>query len=184
MGKLYDAIDERWRDFIASQHLFFVATAPREGGHVNCSPKGRGALRVLGDREVAYRDFIGSGAETLAHLRENGRITIMFCAFEGPPMILRLYGRGEVHEPGDDGFEDLAALFDAAENTRAIVRVEVERISDSCGYGVPAMSFQGERTQLDAWAERKGKEELRQYQLDNNLASIDGLPALRAARIR
>ena len=184
MGKVYDRIDERLTGWIGAQHVFFVATAPDRGGHVNCSPKGLRSLRVLGEREVAYLDFIGSGAETLAHLRQNGRITLMFCAFEGPPDIVRLHGKGEVVEPGDPGWETLAAAFEPGENARSIVRVRVERISDSCGYGVPLMAFQKERTQLDDWAARKSPEQLRQYQLDNNLGSLDGLPALRGEQIR
>ena len=184
MGKVYDRIDERLRSWIDRQHVFFVATAPEGGGHVNCSPKGLSSLRVVGDREVAYLDFIGSGAETLAHLRENGRITLMFCAFEGPPKIVRLHGKGDVVEPGDPDWDALSPDFAPGENARSIVRVRVERISDSCGYGVPLMAFERERTQLDDWAARKSPEQLRQYQRDNNLESIDGLPALRGEQLR
>lgn len=185
MGKVYEAIDARLAEWIGRQHLFFVATAPCGAeGHVNLSPKGLDALRILGPREVAYLDLVGSGAETIAHLRENGRIVLMWCAFEGPPKILRLHGRGEALEPGEPGFDALAARFPAHASTRAIVRVDVTRISDSCGYGVPLFAYQGERPQLDQWAERKGPEGLRRYQLEHNLESLDGLPALRGARLR
>lgn len=184
MGKSYDAIDERWREWISAQHLFFVSTAPNEGGHVNCSPKGVDSFRVLGEREVAYLDLIGSGAETIAHVRENGRVTLMFCAFEGPPMILRLQGRGEVSEPGDAKWTELAPKFPTFENARSIIRVHVDRIQDSCGYGVPLMDYREERKQMAAWSDNKGREGLRQYQLDNNLESIDGLPALRGEALR
>lgn len=184
MGKTYEAIDDRWRKWIAAQPMFFVATAPREGGLVNLSPKGLDSFRILGEREVAYLDLVGSGVETIAHLRENGRITLMFCAFEGPPKILRLYGRGRAVEPGDPDWNESTAHFPDYESTRSIVRVEVDRIADSCGYGVPEMTFQAERSQLTTWAERKGSDAVRNYQLDNNLSSLDGLPGLRAEGLR
>jgi hypothetical protein len=183
MGKLYDEIDDRLREFIAAQHLFFVASAPSgAGGHVNCSPKGLDTFRVLGPRQVAYLDYVGSGVETIAHLRENGRIVLMFCAFDGPPRIVRLHGRGAVLEPGDAEFAPLRARFDRApaRGVRAIVRVELARISDSCGYGVPLMRFEAERDQLQAWAERKGEAALETYKRERNAASIDGIPGLRA----
>src|SRR5919107_4154467 len=152
MGKVFPAIDGHLADWIARQALFFVGTAPLdEDGHVNVSPKGPiGSLRVLGPTTVAYLDIYGSGAETIAHLRENGRIVVMLCAFSGPPRILRLHGRGEVLLAGDDGFADLLAqaAFEEPsipEARRAIVRVQVSRIADSCGYGVPLMSHDGER---------------------------------------
>jgi Pyridoxamine 5'-phosphate oxidase len=180
MAKLYAAIDQRLRTFIEAQAVFFVATAPvgREG-HVNLSPKGLDSLRLLGATEVAYLDFIGSGAETIAHLRENGRIVMMFCAFEGPPKIVRLHGRGVAIEPMDSGFVALRSRFPPSPPVRAIIRVALDRISDSCGYGVPLFRREGERTQLAAWADRKGAEGLRQYQRTHNASSIDGLPALR-----
>jgi Pyridoxamine 5'-phosphate oxidase len=179
MGKVFDGIDEKLASWIAAQHMFFVATAPRDGGHVNLSPKGLDSFAVLGPRHVAYLDLVGSGAETLAHLRENGRITFMFCAFEGLPRIVRLYGRGETFEPGDPDFGALAEHFPSDPGTRAIVRAELSRVADSCGYGVPLYQFQGERPQLREWAERKGPEGLRSYQLERNRSSLDGLPALR-----
>jgi Pyridoxamine 5'-phosphate oxidase len=192
VGKLYEAIDDHWRDWIAKQPLFFVGTAPlREDGHVNLSPKGPiGSLRVLDDHTVAYLDAIGSGAETIAHLRENGRIVIMLCAFEGPPRILRLHGRGEVVLAGDPRFEELLARGEfeepgAAEARRAIVLVHVTRVADSCGYGVPLMSYEGKRPHLEASAEKKlralGPEALRDYQREKNARSIDGLPAVELA---
>jgi len=180
MGKIFDGIDPKLAAWIAAQRMFFVATAPRsEAGHVNLSPKGLDSFAILGPRSVAYLDLVGSGAETLAHLRENGRITFMFCAFEGLPRIVRLYGRGEALEPGDPGWDPLAALFPAQPSTRSIVRAELTRIADSCGYGVPLYRFEAERSQLGEWAERKGPEGLRAYQLERNRTSLDGLPALR-----
>lgn len=185
MGKVHPQLDDRLQKWIAGQHLFFVATAPAGGdGLVNLSPKGLDSFAVLGPTEVAYQDLIGSGAETIAHLRENGRITFLFCAFDGPPLILRLYGRGTVVEPGDAGFDALAARFPERPNTRAVIRTDLTRIADSCGYGVPRYSLDGERTQLDDWSARKKPEGLARYQLENNLVSLDGLPALRAETLR
>jgi hypothetical protein len=189
MGREYDAIDEHWRGWIARQPMFFVGTAPlTEDGHVNVSPKGPGGtLRVLDDRTVAYLDVIGSGAETIAHLRENGRIVVMWCAFDGPPKILRLHGRGEVVTPDDPRFDELFARceFDELgppEARRAVILVHVARIADSCGYGVPLMSYEGERPHHDAWAQKKlrvgGEDALIDYQREKNSASLDGLPAV------
>jgi predicted pyridoxine 5'-phosphate oxidase superfamily flavin-nucleotide-binding protein len=179
MGNVYDLIDDKLRSFIDAQRVFFVATAPSSGGHVNLSPKGLETLKVIDERTIAYLDFVGSGAETIAHLRDNGRIVIMMCAFEGPPKIVRLHGRGEAIEPEDADYTTLNARFAAGMAGRSIIRVRVERVSDSCGYGVPLYRFQGERDQLGAWAERKGEEGLLDYQRKNNRKSIDGLPALR-----
>jgi hypothetical protein len=180
MGQLFAEIDATLRQFVERQHVFFVATAPSgDNGHVNCSPKGLDTLRVIGPTTIAYLDYVGSGAETIAHLRENGRIVVMFCAFAGPPKIVRLHGRGEVVEPGDTDFAPLLALFQPNIGVRSIIRVAIERIADSCGYGVPRLRFESERTQLPAWAERKGEDGLREYQLTRNAESIDGLPALR-----
>jgi hypothetical protein len=156
-----------------------VATAPLAAdGHVNLSPKGLEGLAILDAHTVAYLDLVGSGIETVAHLRENGRIALMFCAFEGPPRILRLHGRGEVVEPGNPDWPELAARFPAHRNRRAIVRVHVERVADSCGYGVPLYAYQGDRPQLFQWAERRDDETLASYRRDHN-ASLDGLPGLR-----
>lgn len=183
MGKVYDGIDARNAAFITNQHVFFVATAPNGvDGHVNLSPKGLDSFRILDPHTVAYVDLTGSGVETIAHLRENGRIVIMFCAFEGPPRVLRLHGRGEVVEAGDPAFDALSAQFPHYLSTRAIIRVALERISDSCGYGVPLYRYEGERTQLPAWAEHKGTDGLLTYREEKNSASIDGLPAISAHR--
>ena len=184
MGKVFDGIDEKLSAWIRAQHLFFVASAPGSGGHVNLSPKGLDSFAILGPRRVAYLDVVGSGAETIAHLRENGRITFMFCAFEGLPRIVRLYGRGDVLEPGDPEFGALAAHLPAYPSTRAIVRCELSRIADSCGYGVPLYTFEGQRSQVAEWADRKGPEGLRAYQLERNRESLDGLPALRGKTLR
>jgi Pyridoxamine 5'-phosphate oxidase len=189
MGKVYDGIDDRLRDWIGSQALFFVGTAPlSEDGHVNVSPKGPiGTLRVLDERTIAYLDVVGSGAETIAHIRENGRVVVMLCAFEGPPQILRLHGRGEVVTPGEERFTELLeeAAFEqptAEEARRAVVVVHVDRIADSCGYGVPLMSFEGVRPHMRAWADKKlrvgGGAAIDAYKAEKNAASIDGLPAL------
>jgi hypothetical protein len=189
VGRVYDRIDDHQREWIARQALFFVGTAPlADDGHVNVSPKGPiGSLRVLDDSTVAYLDIIGSGAETIAHLRENGRIVVMLCSFEGPPRILRLHGRGDVVTPDDPRFDDLlerCAFDDPAvpESRRSVVVVDVTRIADSCGYGVPLMSYEGERPHAPAWAEKKlrtgGIEALADYQRTKNAESIDGLPAL------
>ncbi len=182
MGKTYPEIAPEIAEFLQRQHVFFVATAPLSAeGRVNLSPKGLPSFVVLDPRTVAYLDLTGSGIETVAHLRENGRITLMFCAFEGPPKILRLQGRGEVIEPGHPSFEGLKARFPSHLGARAVIRVHVERIADSCGYAVPLMRFEGERDQLHLWAERKGPEGLDAYRAEHNAASIDGLPGLARA---
>jgi hypothetical protein len=179
MGKVYEVIDERSRALIEAQHLFFVATAPSGSeGRVNLSPKGLDTFRVLDEKTVAYLDFIGSGAETIAHLRDNGRIVLMFCAFEGPPKIVRLHGKGETVEPRDARFHELRARFPEAPGVRSVIIVHVDRVSDSCGYAVPLYEYKGERDTLANWAEKKGEEGLAAYQRDKNKTSIDGLPAL------
>jgi hypothetical protein len=186
VGKVYDALEGKLANWILAQRLFFVATAPSDGGHVNCSPKGGiDTLRILGPRELAFLDFVGSGAETIAHLRENGRIVVMLCAFEGPPRIVRLHGRGTVTQLGDPSFDELyerlgfAAVESAEEGARSIVRVDVDRIADSCGYGVPLMSYQGRRTQQADWLDRRlreGPNAVLDYSREKNSTSIDGLP--------
>lgn len=179
MGKQYSEIDDKLHRFIEAQHVFFVATAPSGSeGHVNLSPKGLDSLRILGPRSVAYVDFVGSGVETIAHLRDNGRIVMLFCAFEGAPKILRLHGRGTAHEPSDPEFVRLRDQFPNAMPARSIIVISVERISDSCGFGVPLYEYRGQRDQLAAWADRKGQDGLRRYQLERNARSIDGLPGL------
>lgn len=180
MGKVHEGITERLQAFIEAQHVFFVATAPLEAsGHINLSPKGLDSFRILGPREVAYLDATGSGAETIAHVRQNGRIVLMFCAFQGPPNIVRLHGRAQVVEPEDDAFHALRSHFPRRLEARSILRIDVDRVSDSCGFGVPLYDFQGERSQLTDWSERKGPEGLRAYQDKKNARSLDGLPALR-----
>ena len=197
MGKLYAELDDRLRKFIAQQPVFFVATAPDlghdgSGGHVNVSPKGyRDTFAVLGPRTVAYLDLTGSGTETIAHVQQNGRITIMFCSFSREAKIVRLYGTGEVVLPGSARWDELASNFPrtadlAAELTsqRALIVVELERIADSCGYAVPEMSLTGERDVLDRWASGKTAGSLADYRAEHNSVSIDGLPALEPARSR
>jgi hypothetical protein len=180
MAKIYPEIEARLAKFIVNQHLFFVATAPLDpAGRINLSPKGLDTFSILGPHSVAYLDLVGSGIETVAHLRENGRVVLMFCAFEGPPNIVRLHGHGEAVEPGDDDWDELIANFPARRSARAVVRVAVDRISDSCGYGVPLYSYEGERDALDKWAEKRGDDGLRSYRKENNRVSIDGLPGLR-----
>jgi hypothetical protein len=177
MSKTYDAIDDDLRALIERQHMFFVGSAPLAAdGHVNISPKGLDSFRVLGPREVAYLDLTGSGVETIAHVRENGRLVILFCTFEGPPKIVRLHGRAEVLERGTEAFEELAPRFTPHPGARSIIRLHVERVSDSCGYGVPLFEYREDRTQLTAWAERKG--DLSAYRREKNAHSIDGLPGL------
>ena len=189
MGRVYDRIDERQRDWIARQPLFFVGTAPLDGdGHVNVSPKGPiGSLSVLDEHTVAYLDVVGSGAETIAHLRENGRIVIMLCAFDGPPRILRLHGRGEHVLAGDAGFDELLERCDfeqpeVPESRRAIVVVKVTRVADSCGYGVPLMSYEGTRPHQGASSAKRlrvhGPDGFLDYQREHNAESLDGLPAV------
>ena len=161
--------------------MFFVATAPAgDDGHVNLSPKGYDTLRVLGPRRVAYLDLTGSGVETIAHLRENGRITLMACAFVGNPRISRIYGRGTVHEVGTPGFDALATDFPALPGRRSIIDVDVERVTTSCGYAVPLMDLVADRDRLQAWAAKKGDDGIEAYWASKNQQSIDGLPGLRS----
>ena len=187
MAQVYERIEPFLARWIERQPMFFVATAPSgDDGHINVSPKGPiGTLRLLDDRTLAYLDLVGSGAETIAHLRDNGRIVVMLCAFEGPPRILRLHGRGEVL-PAD------ALEFPAAEcspeQRRSVIRVDVQRVADSCGYGVPLMTDEGERPNSRAWAEGKlakgGPDAIEAYKAQRNAESIDGLPAVSARRRR
>ncbi|HYH58162.1 MAG TPA: pyridoxamine 5'-phosphate oxidase family protein [Thermoleophilaceae bacterium] len=189
MGREYDTIDEHLASWIARQPLFFVGSAPLDaGGHVNVSPKGPiGSLRVLGPTTLAYLDIYGSGAETIAHLRENGRIVVMLCAFSGPPRIVRLHGHGEVLLPGDERFDRLLARAAFAEPSipearRSVVHVEVTRIADSCGYGVPLMAYEGRRPHTTLSAQKRlrtgGPEAIEAYIAERNATSIDGLAAV------
>lgn len=186
MGKTIDAIDDALALWLQRQPVFFVASAPLAAdGHVNCSPKGGDSLRVLGPREVAYLDGSGSGIETVAHLRENGRLVIMCCAFEGAPRIVRLHGRGEVVAPGSPAFDALLARFEPVSmpTVRSIVRLEVQRIADSCGYGVPQMQLRGPRRDGAAWLAKSSDQALRRYLVGNNRQSLDGLPAMSAEEL-
>src|SRR4051794_34167266 len=191
MGRTYDGIDERLAAWIARQPLFFVGSAPSgEDGHVNVSPKGPiGTLRVLDEHTVAYLDIVGSGAETIAHVRENGRIVVMLCAFDGPPRIVRLHGRGEVAQLGSARFDELAPAFDLdgpldelREGIRSVIRVEVTRVADSCGYVVPLMEYLGERSQMPKWQAaqlaKHGEGAVLEYSARHNERSIDDLPGV------
>lgn len=179
MAKVYDEIDDKLAAFIAAQRMFFVATAPLSGeGHVNVSPKGYDAFRVLGPKRVAYVDLGGSGIETVAHVRENGRITIMFCAFEGSAMILRLYGRATVMQFDEPGFDEELARFPGFERARNIVFVDVERIADSCGWAVPLYEFKAERDQLKRAIDHRSRDEWAERRYSSNAESIDGLTGL------
>ncbi|MCF4967834.1 pyridoxamine 5'-phosphate oxidase family protein [Nostoc sp. CMAA1605] len=176
MAKVFDCITPQLQDFIAAQKLFFVASAPLSpDGHVNLSPKGLDCLRLLSPHQVAYLDLTGSGNETSAHLEENGRITLMFCAFEEPPCILRLYGRGKTIVPNSPDWNSLYSLFPPIPGTRQIIVIDVERVQTSCGFGVPLYEYQGQRQTLVTWAEKKGEEGVKEYQQKKNLVSIDGL---------
>ena len=179
MGKLYDEITPKLGDWISQQKLFFVATAPSQlDGHVNCSPRGLDSFRILGPRLVGFVDLTGSGAETIAHIRENQRLTIMFCAFEGAPKILRLYGNGRVLTSKDSQWSETFSKFPSYLGTRSIILLDVARIADSCGYGVPKYDFVENRSTLEDWAVNKGEVGVIDYQRDKNAKSIDGLPAL------
>lgn len=181
MGKQLLEIDAALAAFITAQPIFFVATAPLGGdGHVNCSPKGLDCLRVLGPHTVAYADYTGSGAETIAHLRENGRIVLMWCAFQGPPKIVRVHGQGEVIASTDAEFSTLLGSMGLARAPaiRAIIRMRADRVSSSCGFAVPLLKLEGQRDQLVQWAEHKGPSGLEAYREEKNARSIDGLPAI------
>jgi len=179
MGKVHERIDDRLRSFIEAQHVFFVATAPLAAdGRVNVSPKGvDGTFAVVDEHTVAYLDLTASGAETIAHLRENGRITLMFCAFDGPPNVVRLHGRGRVVTLYDDEYAAWAPRFTEHRGARAVIVVDVERVSDSCGYGVPLLDYTGKRDLLPPFMDRKGAEGQAAYRRRKNRTSIDGLPA-------
>ena len=179
MGSVLTALDDKLTAFVREQRLFFVATAPSGSeGHVNLSPKGHDSFRVLDATTVAYLDLTGSGVETIAHLRQNGRITLMFCAFSGPPNIVRLYGRGEVVRHDEAGFAELAALFGELPGARAVIKVHVDRVATSCGYGIPRLEYGDDRDTLLKWAEKKGPEGTSRYRAEKNAESIDKLPGL------
>ena len=179
MAKVHETIDDRITDFINAQKMFFVATAPSEdAGHVNMSPKGYDSFRILGPNTVAYLDLGGSGIETVAHLRQNGRITFMFCAFAGKPNILRLYGSGEAVCFDEPGFDEKLALFPTFPKARAVITADITRIQDSCGWGVPFYDFAGERDQLVRVNAHRSDEDWRERRYSGNAVSIDGLPGL------
>ena len=181
MGKTYQSIDDTVRSFIGAQKMFFVASAPLSAeGHVNVSPKGFDAFRVLDPHTIAYLDLFGSGIETIAHVRENRRITIMFAAFDGPPKIMRLYGRGEAFQTGDPGFDDLAALFPNLPGIRSVIKVAVTRITDSCGWGVPVYDFVQDRETYGKAIAGMSPQKLADAVEASNRISIDGLPGLKA----
>jgi len=177
MANVFDCITDTLQDFIAAQQVFFVATAPLSPtGHVNISPKGFDSFRLLSPNRVAYVDLTGSGNETSAHLQENGRITLMFCAFQEPPRILRLYGRGSTVLPNSPDWETLYPLFPAIAGVRQIIVAEIDRVQTSCGMGVPLYDPVGQREALVQWAEKTGAEGLEDYWRRKNYVSIDGLP--------
>ena len=178
MGKEMEEITAEHKSFIGDQHLFFVTTAPlNKEGHINLSPKGFDCFRVLSPTRVGYLDIVGSGNETSAHLLENGRITFMFCAFDGPPKILRLYGRGRTVLPGDTEWEELSKQFTILPATRQIIVADIFKVKSSCGFGIPLYDFKEERDHAIKWAEKKGEDGLEEYKKEKNMVSIDGLPA-------
>ena len=177
MGKFFERIEPHHQAFIEHQKMFFVATAPlSDTGHVNLSPKGLDSFRVLAPDRVAYMDITGSGNETSAHLLENGRITFMFCAFDGPPNILRLYGKGYTVLPGDELWGELAPNFIHHMATRQLIVADIYKVQTSCGFSVPLYEYAGERDHADKWAEKKGPKGLAQYRMEKNRVSLDGLP--------
>lgn len=176
MSKLFDCITEELQKFIAAQHLFFVGSAPLSPtGHVNLSPKGLESFRILSPHRVSYLDVTGSGNETSAHLQENGRITLMFCAFQEPPCILRLYGQGYTVLPDSPEWNTLYPLFTPLSGARQIIVADIDRVQTSCGFGVPLYEYQGQRETLVKWASKKGEAGVREYQQQKNIVSIDGL---------
>jgi hypothetical protein len=179
MSKQIDHITPELADWISRQKIFFVATAPlAASGHVNCSPKGGDCFKILSPLSVAYQDYTGSGAETVAHLKENGRIVIMFCAFDGAPQIARLHGRGEVIEPSHPEFAKMSAQFPPHSGARAFIQITVNRVSTSCGHCVPFFDYRDHRDTLDKWCDAKGPDGMHDYRRQKNRTSIDGLPAL------
>ncbi len=177
MGKVLPGITDEVRAFIDKQHLFFVATAPlATDGHINLSPKGMDSFRILGENRVGYIDLTGSGNETSAHIAENGRITFMFCAFDGAPNIVRLYGTGRTILPVDEAWAALIDTFPAHMSARQIIVADIQRVSTSCGYSIPFFDYQGERETLAKYWEVKGQDALPDYQRQKNTVSIDGLP--------
>ncbi len=184
MAQTYDSIDEQLKQWVSEQRMFFVGTAPLSAtGHVNCSPKGGDTLRVLGPQELAYLEGGGSGIETVAHLRENGRMVIMLCAFSGAPRIVRFHGKGSVVLPDDPEFPALLERFPSAVTVRSVIRLAVERIADSCGYGVPKMQFLEDRDDMKRYLGKASDKAMKDYFVRTNRESIDGLPGLAAAEL-
>jgi len=178
VGRAFETITDPMKSFIERQHMFFVATAPNQDGSVNVSPKGLDSFRILDANRVGYLDLTGSGAETIAHVRQNGRITFMFCAFDGKPNIVRLYGTARVVRPNDDEFSELMPRFNERKAIRSLIVANIHRTSNSCGYSVPLMDFVDNRTKLDEWAVAKSDNDLAAYWAQKNNVSIDGLPAV------
>ena len=175
MAKFYESLPEKLQDFIKAQKIFFVASADKDG-RVNLSPKGLDSLRIVDANNLIWLNFTGSGNETAAHLKEVNRMTLMFCAFEGNPLILRVYGTAKTVHPADANWEDLSQHFDIAHGARQIFQVSIESVQTSCGFGVPLMNFQGERPTLTDWANKKNQEEIEDYWRLKNTQSIDGKP--------
>ena len=175
MAKFYDKIPTRIANFIKQQKMFFVATAPKEG-RINLSPKGMDSFAIINENKVAWLNVTGSGNETSAHVLENGKMTIMFCAFEGAPNIVRLYGKAEEITPEDTEWEALYKLFTPLPGARQIFLMTVNTAQTSCGMSIPFYEYKGEREQLNAWAKEKGEEGVKQYWKDKNMESIDGKP--------
>lgn len=173
MAKFFEILDDTTRAFILRQYMFITGTAAAEG-RINVSPKGMDTFRILDEKTVAYLDVTGSGNETSAHIKNDGRLTIMMCSFDAKPLILRMYGRGEVVLPDTSRWLELAPQFELLPGARQIIVLHIESMQTSCGYGVPKMAYRGERDTLVRWAESKGEEAIREYQQKNNLASIDG----------
>jgi hypothetical protein len=173
----FTSMSDKHQAFINAQQMYFVGSAPLSAeGHVNLSPKGVDSFRILGPNRVAYLDLTGSGNETSAHLRENGRITFMFCSFKGAPLVLRLYGHGEVALPGSDVWNELRPLFGDYPGDRQIIVAEISRVQTSCGYGVPFFDYVGQRETIIKWANAKGEDGIKAYWAESNARSIDGLP--------
>lgn len=171
----YTELDQKAKDFIAKQKMFFTATAPQEG-RLNLSPKGMDSFRILDEKHVAFLNWTGSGNETAAHLKENGRIIIMFCSFEGDPLIIRLYGQGRSIHSRDPEWEEFYPLFEETSGARQIILLEIETVQNSCGYSVPYYEYKGDREILKEWSQKKGKEGVQEYWKKKNQVSIDGLP--------
>ena len=179
MASYYESIPNHLAAWIKVQPMFFVATSPSgDGGHINLSPKGLDTFRIVDSRTVAYLDLVGSGAETIAHLRQNGRIVVMFCGFDQPRRILRIWGEGEALYPGSSEYARLAAVFPQIPGSRSIIRVDIHKVGTSCGGGVPLMEVASQRDFLPKWAEKKGPDAMWEYQKEHNTVSLDGLPAM------